>query len=156
MKTSFYNRSRNIHRLYTILPVLDVSAHYAEQVTCSKVFTLREIYDKLQVVKELQVVNTPKGNPLSERAVAEQDEQARFNTACLRSGPALLQTPSGIRLVWRVSSDWWYDCGPDHATASSIPGQNDQTWAALLQQVGEPRHPFFTKLPASRNGRRRR
>lgn len=119
-------------------------------------FTLREIYDKIQRVKEQQATNTPKNDLLTERGAAEQDEQTRFNTACSRSGPALLQTPVGIRLVWYVTSDWWYDCGPDHATASSIPGQNDQTWAALLQQVGEPRHPFFDKPSASRNGKRRR
>lgn len=95
-------------------------------------------------------------DPLRERHTAEQDEQARFNAACARSGPALLQTAEGMRLVWRVSPDWWYDCGPNHATALSIPGQNDETWAALLQQVGESRHPFFAKSMLSRNGRRRR
>jgi len=108
-------------------------------------------------VKRQRASKSPSNSDLpNERAAAEHDEQTRFNTACSRGGPALLQTPAGLRLVWHVSSDWWYDCGPDHATASSIPGQNDQTWETLLQQVGEPRHPFFGKRSMSRNGKRRR
>ena len=92
---------------------------------------------------------------LDERRVAEQDEQARFNAACARRGPVPLQTDTGLRLVWRVTPDWWYMCGPDAATASSMPGRNDETWATLLAWAGEPRHPLFAKRLRSRNGRRR-
>ncbi len=91
----------------------------------------------------------------SARRAAEQDEQTRFNAAGARSGPAPLQTAAGLRLVWRVTPDWWYVCGPDDLTTSSLPGRNDQSWAALLAWVGEARHPFLaTRLP-SHNGRRR-
>jgi hypothetical protein len=95
----------------------------------------------------------PLSAPSPQRA-AEQDEQARFNAACARRGPALLQTAAGLRLVWRVTADWWYECGPDPATAPALPGRNDQSWAALLAQVGEPRHPFFLPRQRHRNGRR--
>ena len=91
----------------------------------------------------------------SERRAAEQDEQARFNAACARRGPVPVQTGVGLRLVWRVMPDWWYVCGPDELTASSLPGRNDEGWAALLAWVGEARHPLLaTRLP-SHNGRRR-
>jgi sarcosine oxidase gamma subunit len=91
----------------------------------------------------------------SERRAAEQDEQARFNAACVRRGPAPLQTATGLRLVWRVTPDWWYVCGPDDLTASSLPGRNDQSWAALLAWVGETRHPLLATRLHSHNGRRR-
>src|SRR5919198_2045768 len=94
-------------------------------------------------------------DPLDERRAAEQDEHARFNAACARGGPALLQTDTGLRLVWRVTADWWYICGPDNATAHAVPGRNDGTWATLLAWVGEPRHPLLVKRLLSRNGRRR-
>src|SRR5262249_54075516 len=68
----------------------------------------------------------------SERRAAEQDEQARFNAACARCGPAPLQTEAGLQLVWRVTPGWWDGCGPGDLTASSLPGRNDGTWAALL------------------------
>jgi hypothetical protein len=91
----------------------------------------------------------------SERRAAEQDEQARFNAACARRGPVPLQPAAGLQLVWRVTPDWWYVCGPDELTASSLPGRNDEAWAALLVWVGEARHPLLaTRLP-SHNGRRR-
>jgi hypothetical protein len=90
----------------------------------------------------------------AQRWEAEQDEHARFNAACTRGGPALLQTESGLLLVWKVTPDWWYVCDLDDATAPSIAGQNDGTWAALLRQVGEARHSFFAANGASRNGKR--
>jgi hypothetical protein len=102
-------------------------------------------------------MRTPLPRPapaLSPRRAAEQDEQARFNAACAHRGPALLQTATGLRLVWRVTADWWYECGPDAATAPALPGRNDQNWAALLAQVGEPRHPFFGSGAGHRNGTR--
>ena len=91
----------------------------------------------------------------SERRAAEQDEQARFNAACARRGPVPLQTAAGLRLVWRVTPDWWYVCGPDALTAFSLPGRNDRAWAALLAWVGEPRHPLLAPRFLSHNGRRR-
>jgi hypothetical protein len=91
----------------------------------------------------------------SERRAAEQDEQARFNAACARRGPVPLQTDTGLRLVWRVTLDWWYVCGPDELTASSLPGRNDEAWAALLVWVGEARHPLLATRVHSHNGRRR-
>jgi len=84
-----------------------------------------------------------------------QDEQARFNAACARRGPAPLQTAAGLQLVWQVTPDWWYVCGPDDLTASSLPGRNDEAWAALMAGVGEPRHPLLVKRLLSCNGRRR-
>src|SRR5262245_11644459 len=89
------------------------------------------------------------------RRAAEQDEQARFNAACARRGPAPLQTAAGLRLVWRVTPDWWYVCGPDELTATSLPGRNDAAWAALLTWVGEARHPLLALRLHSHNGRRR-
>jgi len=86
---------------------------------------------------------------------AAQDEQARFNAACARRGPAPLQTAAGLQLVWRVTPDWWYVCGPDETTASSLPGRNDEAWAALLAWVGEARHPLLATRLHSHNGRRR-
>src|SRR2546427_6616652 len=84
----------------------------------------------------------------SARRAAEQDEQARFNAACARRGPAPLQTAAGLRLIWQVTPDWWYVCGPDDLTASSLPGRNDEAWAALLAWVGKARHPLLaTRLP---------
>jgi sarcosine oxidase gamma subunit len=94
-------------------------------------------------------------DPRAERRAAEQDEHARFNAACARSGPVPLQTATGLRLVWRVTPDWWYVCGPDDTTAPSLPGRNDATWAALLAWVGELRHPLFATRRLSRNGRQR-
>jgi hypothetical protein len=94
-------------------------------------------------------------DPDEARRAAEQDEQARFNAACARRGPAPLQTEAGLRLVWRVTPDWWYVCGPDDLTASSLPGRNDGTWAALLAWVGEARHPLLATRLVSHNGRRR-
>ncbi len=91
----------------------------------------------------------------SEHRAAELDEQARFNAACARRGPAPLQTAVGLRLVWRVTPDWWYVCGPDDLTASSLPGRNDEAWAALLARVGEARHPLLATRFFSHNGRRR-
>src|SRR5262245_60017403 len=98
---------------------------------------------------------TPAADPGGERRAAEQDEHARFNAACARSGPAPLQTNRGVRLVWQVTPDWWYVCGPDETSADSLPGRNDDAWAALMAWVGEPRHPFLAKRLFSRNGRRR-
>jgi hypothetical protein len=86
---------------------------------------------------------------------AVQDEQDRFNAACARHGPVPLQTAAGLRLVWRVTPDWWYVCGPDELTASSLPGRNDAAWAALLAWVGEVRHPLLSARVHSHNGRRR-
>jgi sarcosine oxidase gamma subunit len=89
----------------------------------------------------------------SARRAAERDEQTRFNAACARRGPAPLQTAAGLRLVWRVTPDWWYVCGPDELTASSLPGRNDEAWAALLAWVGETRHPLSASHRQSHNGR---
>jgi sarcosine oxidase gamma subunit len=89
------------------------------------------------------------------RRAAEQDEQARFNAACARRGPVPLQTAAGLQLVWRVTPDWWYVCGPDELTASSLPGRNDEAWAALLTWVEEARHPLLATRLQSHNGRRR-
>src|SRR5262245_10845836 len=94
-------------------------------------------------------------DPLNECRAAEQEEHARFNAACARNGPVPLQTDAGLRLVWRVTPDWWYVCGPDDAVPSSIPGRNDKSWAALMAWVREPRNPMFAKRLLSRNGRRR-
>jgi|SRR5215813_7317552 len=91
----------------------------------------------------------------SARRAAEQDEQARFNAACTRRGPAPLQTATGLRLVWRVTPDWWYVCGRDDLTASSLPGRNDEAWDTLLAWVGEARHPLLAPRRHSHNGRRR-
>jgi sarcosine oxidase gamma subunit len=99
---------------------------------------------------------TPSRAPDRERRAAEQEEQARFNAACARRGPAPLQTEAGLRLVWRVTPDWWYVCGPDEATADSLPGRNDQAWATLMAWVGEARHPLLAPRVRSPNGRRRR
>src|SRR5262245_47615929 len=93
---------------------------------------------------------------LNECRAAEQEEQTRFNAACARRGPVPLQTDAGLRLIWRVTPDWWYVCGPDAVAAASIPGRNDESWAALLAWVGEPRNPVFTQPLLNRNGRRRR
>src|SRR5262245_25163505 len=71
---------------------------------------------------------------INQRRAAEQDEHARFNATCARGGPAPLQTRTGLRLVWRVTLDWWYICGPNETTAPALTGQNDGTWAALLQR----------------------
>jgi hypothetical protein len=98
---------------------------------------------------------TPLLDPNGEYRAAEQDEQARFNAACERQGPVPLQTAAGLRLVWRVTPDWWYVCGPHELTAYSLPGRNDEAWAALLAWAGEPRHPFLTTRLHSHNGRRR-
>ena len=98
---------------------------------------------------------TPASDPDRERRAAEQAEQARFNAACARRGPAPLQTAAGLRLVWRVTPDWWYVCGPAELTASSVPGRNDAAWAALLAWVGEARHPLLAIRLHSHNGRRR-
>jgi sarcosine oxidase gamma subunit len=98
---------------------------------------------------------TPSADPNSARRAAEQDEQARFNAACARRGPVPLQTATGLRLVWRVTPDWWYVCGPDQLTASSLPGRNDEAWAALMAWVGEPRHPLLDPRFRSHNGGRR-
>jgi hypothetical protein len=94
-------------------------------------------------------------NRISQLRQAELDEQGRFNAACARAGPAVLQTDAGLRLVWHVTEDWWYICGPDEATAPSIAGRNDATWSALMQQVGARRHPLFGKKDAARDNRRR-
>ena len=94
-------------------------------------------------------------NPDEACRAAEQDEQARFNAACARWGPVPLQTAAGLRLVWRVTPDWWYVCGPDELTASSVPGRNDAAWAALLAWVGEARHPLLVTPLPSHDGRRR-
>jgi len=94
-------------------------------------------------------------DPDEARRAAVQDEPARFNAACARRGPAPLQTAAGLQLVWQVTPDWWYVCGPDDLTASSLPGRNDEAWAALMAGVGEPRHPLLVKRLLSRNGRRR-
>ena len=93
---------------------------------------------------------------LDERRTAEQNEHARFNAACARGGPVLLQTEVGLQLVWRVTPDWWYVCGPNETAAPAIPGRNDGIWAALLEQVSEPRHPLFARRALGRNGRHRR
>jgi hypothetical protein len=92
----------------------------------------------------------------SERRAAELDEQARFNATCVHRGPAPLQTAAGLQLVWQVTPDWWYVCGPDELTAVSLPGRNDAAWAALLAWVGEARHPLWAPRPQNHNGRRRR
>jgi hypothetical protein len=105
-------------------------------------------------MRRTQRGRTPEPDSFSPLRAAEQEEQARFNAACARGGPALLQTATGLRLVWGVTADWWYSCGPDPATAPSLPGRNDQTWAALLGQVGEPRHPLCAQPTRGRNGRR--
>ena len=98
---------------------------------------------------------TPSPDPNSVRRAAEQDEHARFNAACARRGPVPLQTDTGLRLVWQVTPDWWYVCGSNALTASSLPGRNNEAWAALMAWVGEARHPLLaTRLP-SHNGRRR-
>ncbi len=97
----------------------------------------------------------PSTDPDSERRAAEQDEQARFNAARARRGPVPLQTDAGLRLVWQVTPDWWYVCGPDALTASSLPGRNDEAWAALMAWVGEARHPLLDPRFRSHNGRRR-
>src|SRR3981189_2559079 len=91
----------------------------------------------------------------SARRAAAPDEQARFNAACARRGPAPLQTEAGLRLVWRVTPDWWYICGPERTAARSTPGRNDQVWAALMAWVGGPREPVLSKRPmrSSGNGR---
>jgi sarcosine oxidase gamma subunit len=99
--------------------------------------------------------STPSPDPDHARRAAEQDEQARFNAACARGGPVPLQTDAGLRLVWRITPDWWYVCGPDDLTASSLPGRNDAAWAALLAWVGEARHPLLATRLHSHNGRRR-
>ena len=99
---------------------------------------------------------TPSPDPDGARRAAEQEEQARFNAACARQGPAPLQTAAGLRLVWRVTPDWWYVCGPDEATAYSVPGGNDAAWATLMAWVGEARHPLLATGRRSPNGRRRR
>jgi len=91
----------------------------------------------------------------SERRAAEQDEQARFNAACARRGPAPLQTPAGLQLVWQVTPDWWYVCGPDAHTAASVPGRHDDAWATLLAWVGEDCHPLWATHLQNPNGRRR-
>src|SRR4030088_2893283 len=98
---------------------------------------------------------TPSPDRDSGRRAAEQDELARFNAACARRGPAPVQTAAGLQLVWRVTPDWWYLCGPDDLTASSLPGRNDEAWAALLAWVGEARHPLLATRLQSHNGRRR-
>ena len=94
-------------------------------------------------------------NPDEACRAAEQDEQARFNAACARRGPAPLQTAAGLQLVWQATPDWWYVCGPDDLTASSLPGRNNEAWAALLAWVGEARHPLLAIRLQSHNGRRR-
>src|SRR5437763_100885 len=98
---------------------------------------------------------TPASDPDGARRAAEQDEQARFNAACARRGPVPLQTATGLRLVWRITPDWWYVSGPDDLSASSLPGRNDQTWATLLAWVGEARHPLLATRLVGQNGRRR-
>jgi sarcosine oxidase gamma subunit len=98
---------------------------------------------------------TPSPDPDRARRAAEQDEQTRFNAACARRGPVPLQTDAGLRLVWQVTPDWWYVCGPDELTASSVPGRNDEAWAALLAWVGEARHPLLATRLYSHNGRPR-
>jgi hypothetical protein len=98
---------------------------------------------------------TPASDADGARRAAEQDEQARFNAACTRRGPVPLQTDTGLRLVWQVTPDWWYVCGPDELTAPSLPGCNDEAWAALLAWVGEARHPLLATRLQSHNGRRR-
>jgi sarcosine oxidase gamma subunit len=97
----------------------------------------------------------PTADPDRARRAAEQDEQTRFNAACARRGPVPLQTDAGLRLVWRVTPDWWYVCGPDALSASSLPGRNDEAWAALLTWVGEARHPLLDPCFRGHNGRRR-
>jgi hypothetical protein len=97
----------------------------------------------------------PTADPDRARRAAEQDEQTRFNAACARRGPVPLQTDAGLRLVWRVTPDWWYVCGPDALSASSLPGRNDEAWAALLTWVGESRHPLLDPRFRGHNGRRR-
>jgi hypothetical protein len=92
---------------------------------------------------------------ISQLRQAELNEQARFNAACAHGGPAILQTEAGLRLVWQVTEDWWYICGPDEATAPSIAGRNDATWSALMQQVGARRHPLFSKKNSARDDKRR-
>ena len=94
-------------------------------------------------------------DPNSEYRAAEQDEQARFNAACARHGPVPMQTDAGLRLVWQVTPDWWYVCGPDETTAFSVPGRNDRSWATLMAWVGEPRHPLLATRLLRHNGRRR-
>src|SRR5712692_11845754 len=100
-------------------------------------------------------LQTPAAAPDRARRVAEQDEQARFNAACARGGPVPVQTDAGLRLVWQVTPDWWYVCGPDALSASSLPGRNDEAWAALIAWVGESRHPLLDPRFRSHNGRRR-
>src|SRR6266849_9210477 len=93
-------------------------------------------------------------DPNGARRAAVQDEHTRFNAACARRGPAPLQTAAGLRLVWQVTPDWWYVCGPDQLTASSLPGRNNEAWAALMAWVGEARHPLLATRLRSHNGRR--
>src|SRR5882724_10228585 len=95
---------------------------------------------------------TPAASPDPARRAAEQDQQARFNAACARREPVPLQTAAGLRLVWQVTPDWWYVCGPDELSASSLPGRNDEAWAALLVWVGEARHPLLATRLQSHNG----
>src|SRR5262249_47640124 len=98
---------------------------------------------------------TPSPDPDRERRAAEQDEHARFNAACARRGPVPLQTDAGLRLVWRGTPGWGDVFGPGELTPPSLPGRNDEAWAALLAWVGESRHPLLATRFLSHNERRR-
>jgi hypothetical protein len=94
-------------------------------------------------------------DPTHQVHAAEPEGQAHFNAACVRGGPVPRQTEVGLRLVWRVTPEWWEVCGPDDTTAYFLPGRNDGGWAALRIWGGAPRHPLFVQRLRGRNARRR-
>jgi len=76
------------------------------------------------------------------------DERDRFNAKVLTGTVAILQTAFGPFQVTSVNQDFWFSSHPAGQTRSewnrrSFAGCNNGSWADLLRQVGEARHPLF-------------
>lgn len=79
---------------------------------------------------------------------AAEDELARFNIALNNGKIAIIQTAFGEYEVDSVDNDWWYHTHPKGQSKGwsnlrSFAGCNDGTWAALMNQIGEPRNELF-------------
>lgn len=77
---------------------------------------------------------------------AMQDERARFNEKVLGGAVAILDTAFGLFEVDGVTPEFWFLTHPKGEKLStwnrrSFAGCNNGSWADLLEQVDEPRHP---------------
>lgn len=86
---------------------------------------------------------------LAQVLAAVSDEMRRFNRVAADKKP-VLKTFSGEYVVTSVNDDFWVRCYPvgshhGFTTSQSFSLANDDRWAKLMEQVGEPRNPLFVR-----------